>query len=90
MRSPVRVGRKIVWENRWVNVRMYVHTHASGEYKELNRDRGCCWCAGWLGSPVEALVRGPDSLQIKPHSLSLFETLSKRRLFNRAEKLDNV
>lgn len=33
---------------------------------------------------------GPDSLQIKPHSLSLFETLSKRRLFNRAEKLDKA
>ena len=30
------------------------------------------------------------SLQIKPHPLGLFETLSKRRLFNRAKDLEVV
>lgn len=68
---------------------MYVHVRVSGEHKELNRDRGCCWVQGdWVLSLKLSLV--PDSLQIKLHPAGLFETLSKRRLFNRAEKLDNA
>lgn len=68
---------------------MYVHVHVSGEHKELNRDRGCCWVQDdWALSLKLSPV--PDSLQIKPHPAGLFETLSKRRLFNRAEKLGNA
>lgn len=65
---------------------MYVHVRVSGEHKELNRDRGCYWVQGnWA-----LLLKLSDSLQIKPHPAGLFETLSKRRLFNRVEKLSNA